>query len=587
MHSLPTESDFDTRFRGRFAVERSPILTEIDVYLRKVVELRTRLNTFTDINQLPTELLAKIFVAYAQDHYQSTICDRTSRSTGPHWIKLAHVCRHWREVALGTPRFWSHVHAQQPRILSALLPLSKSSPLHIDVEVPFYRYDPLSNDPPGWLSASELIGQASHRLQELRCALRLAEFRTLAEKLSHPMPLLEKLVLRSRVYQDEDALQPLHLIPTPGHTPRLRHLELRQLPFTWIDAIFCSGLTTLVVARKAHQYPGLSFGTFEQFLDALQAIAPTLVHLTLEESVPQLQSPTTEPTLPSGGRRSITLSSLQTLRIVCNTNDCVHLMDHLSVNPEATMDLTGREGTGLERLTAILATHFSRSTPLLALRIALSRSTPWVAIRGDENKYKLSEHPDSAYAKFRLTFPQSRMNHRQLLTAVLSSANTLFSNVHTLYLHTDSVEGYHIDWLSLFVCAPLVETLDIVGHPGKGFLEALSNVQEEADSEQGQSPATSVPLNHLRILKLRDARFRSPSWRLGEPSGDSELSDQLIDWAILRCNYGVPLERLELSACTYATAEIVGRVEEVIGEVDWDGWERESTEQEYSDSSDS
>lgn len=91
MHSLPTESDFDTRFRGRFAVERSPILTEIDVYLRKVVELRTRLNTFTDINQLPTELLAKIFVAYAQDHYQSTICDRTSRSTGPHWIKLAHV----------------------------------------------------------------------------------------------------------------------------------------------------------------------------------------------------------------------------------------------------------------------------------------------------------------------------------------------------------------------------------------------------------------------------------------------------------------------------------------------------------------
>ena len=59
MHSLPTESDSDTRFRSRFAAERSPILTEIDVYVRKVVELRTRLNTFTDINQLPTELLAE------------------------------------------------------------------------------------------------------------------------------------------------------------------------------------------------------------------------------------------------------------------------------------------------------------------------------------------------------------------------------------------------------------------------------------------------------------------------------------------------------------------------------------------------
>ncbi|KAM5532811.1 hypothetical protein V8D89_013530 [Ganoderma adspersum] len=260
-------------------------------------------------------------------------------------------------------------------------------------------------------------------------------------------------------------------------------------------------------------------------------------------------------------------------------------MDHLSVNPTATMDLTGKGGTGIERLTAILSTHFSRSMPLLALRIALSRSTSGVAITGDKDKHRLSRHPNSPYARFRLSFPQPGMSDRQLLTAVLSPANALFSNVQALYLHTDSVEGYQIDWLPLFACAPLVEILDIVGHPGKGFLEALSNVQEEA-AKQGQAPATSVPLNHLRMLKLEDARFRSPSWRLGEPitDGPGEFSDQFLHWAILRCNYGAPLERLELSACTHATAELVGRIEEVIEEVDWDGWERESTEQEDSDS---
>ncbi len=573
MHTPAAESNT----RSRFAAERSPILNEIDVHLRKALELKTRLNTFTDINQLPTKLLAKILVAYARDHYQSA----TRQYDSPHWIRLAHVCRHWHDVALETPRFWSYVCVRRPKTLSALLPLSKSSPLHIDIDLPVYRYDS-SDTLPSWVSTTDLIGQESHRLRELCWDSKLSEVRMLAEKLNHPMPLLQKLVLSGRVYlyQEGDIPQPFHLLPTPAHPARLRHLELRHFPFTWTDPIFCSALTTLVLTRKAHWH---AIGTFDQLLDALQAIAPTLVHLKLEEAVPWLQSSTTEPPFASG--RSIVLSSLQTLSVTCNTNDCTHLMDHLSVNPAATMKIKGSGGTGIARLTEILSAHYSRSTPLLALSIVLDPLRAEVTIVGN-NSDKMFEHvkgPDT----IRLSFSHDERGTGQgLLAAVLavSTANTPFSRVRTLHLNTDSRDGFHMNWSTLFAHMPSVEVLDILRHPGEGFFEALSDVQE-ASVEQGQSPGTFVPLNQLCRLKLEDLHLQceSPTY-LCRDDGKVEVFDQLLDWTILRCNYGVPLERLELSACKHLTAKRVESIEEVIAEVDWDGWERESTDEDDSDS---
>ncbi|KAM5532812.1 hypothetical protein V8D89_013531 [Ganoderma adspersum] len=95
-------------------------------------------------------------------------------------------------------------------------------------------------------------------------------------------------------------------------------------------------------------------------------MAPTLVNLTLDQAVPRLRSHTIPP--PPAHGPSIALPSLRTLRILCHANDCVHLMDHLSINPAATMDLTGNSVTDLaaERLVEIVSAHMSRSTPLLA-----------------------------------------------------------------------------------------------------------------------------------------------------------------------------------------------------------------------------
>ncbi|KAI1796767.1 hypothetical protein LXA43DRAFT_1177890 [Ganoderma leucocontextum] len=567
MDSLAAESS-----TSKFVAERSAILGDIDVYLRRIINLKTHLNTFTHINRLPNEVLGQILVVYARDHYRSATRDRDkSGSTSPQWIKLAHVCRHWREVALGTPRFWSHVYVRRLGTFSALLSLSKSSPLHVDLTLQQYSCSDFGT----WISATDLIGQESHRLREFICVANLKQFRTLGEKLSPPMRFLEMLALSESQWgdQDEDDSQPFHILPATGHTPRLRHLELRELPVVWTDPVFCPTLTTLVVTGKADQHAASSIGTgtFEQLLDALQAMAPSLVHLTLENSVPPLQSSTAEPPLPN---RSIALTSLQTMSINCNTNDCVHLMDHLSINPVAKIDVTGSGGSGIQRLVEILSGHVSRSAPLLGLKISFPNraSTSKVTITGYEDtnfRRQVFDSDGGPPLNLTLSIPWTGGAQERPLTAVLKAAHKLFSRVQTLYMYSNVYGGFDVPWLTLFACAQSVQTLDISGHPGTRFFKALCDVRQVKGE---QSSVTCVPLVRLRELKLGDVRFRDSMWRPNEHNA-GKFFHGLLDWVILRCNYGIPLERLRLLQCEYATARDIRRIEQIVVQVEWDQWE--------------
>ncbi|KAK0466620.1 hypothetical protein IW261DRAFT_1407309, partial [Armillaria novae-zelandiae] len=54
--------------------------------------------------RLPSELLADIFIRCSlRDRYSSPLDPH-----GLHWT-LSHVCRKWREVAIGTPQIWSRI----------------------------------------------------------------------------------------------------------------------------------------------------------------------------------------------------------------------------------------------------------------------------------------------------------------------------------------------------------------------------------------------------------------------------------------------------------------------------------------------
>lgn len=99
----------------------------------------------------------------------------------------------------------------------------------------------------------------------------------------------------------------------------------------------------------------------------------------------------------------------------------------------------------------------------------------------------------------------------------------------------------------------------------RGFFKALCDVRRV---QGGQLWATLVPLIRLRELTPDHARFHYSIWNYKRGS-EGDFFDHLLDWAMLRCNYRVPLERLQIQGSKCVTKD-VSRIREVIVEVEWD-----------------
>ena len=547
------------------AAEHSAMSNEIDNYLCKMLTLKTYLNISSHVNNLPSEILAQIFVAYARDHYQSATRHWNKPTfANLQWIKLSHVCRHWRNVAFNAPRFWSHIYVRRPETFCRLLPLSKSSPLYIDLDATETTW---MDGTRAWDSGIELIGQQSHRLRELCYLATSKQVRLLADKLSHPMGLLEKLELSCGISGFPD-IEPLHLLPPGGlgQPPRLHYLAIRHLPVVWTDPVFCSTLTTLIVVGfDSSLNVGTPGGNFEQFLDALQAMAPSLVHLTLEDCVPRIPLAASE-LLPS--IRAIALPRLQHLKLVGITDDCVSLMDRLLMNPAAKLTLMVLGVAGIPHLVEILSAHVSRTTPLLAMRIFFPGIATWaVHVVGQDDV------TDIASIRIDLTLRTSSLDDSldQPFTAVLKAAKTLFSHVKTLYVRSSKESD--MSWQRLFRRTTSLEILDVTQRPGPDFLKALCNVQRKKTVGSSR-PRWHVPLRRLCELRFHDVCFHHPRiWGLRRTGNGPEFFDQLLNWATLRCKYKVPLKRIQISECKYATDWDISRLRKVVVDVKWDGKE--------------
>ncbi|GJE93306.1 F-box protein [Phanerochaete sordida] len=73
----------------------------------EVRALARQMNALTDPGRLPVELLAEVFAnvgAY-----------RPGQRTSDHVLRMSHVCRHWREVALRFPHLWAHLELGRKR----------------------------------------------------------------------------------------------------------------------------------------------------------------------------------------------------------------------------------------------------------------------------------------------------------------------------------------------------------------------------------------------------------------------------------------------------------------------------------------
>ncbi|KAA1473251.1 hypothetical protein DENSPDRAFT_802287 [Dentipellis sp. KUC8613] len=189
-----------------------------------ISSIRQRRNAISPIAVLPPEILGCVFYMLAQQDLPKIGCYYGWRLG---WMDVVRVCRHWREVALSTPRLWSRILTTLgPRWAEVSLALSKSAPIicHIDL----CRFG----------GELDIKGHLGH-IQQLHLRGENDRLQSLINTLTRPAPILQSAEFYCPGWE---------CCSLPGdlfarHAPRLRRLMLSEVVIS--DTRAFTGITHL------------------------------------------------------------------------------------------------------------------------------------------------------------------------------------------------------------------------------------------------------------------------------------------------------------------------------------------------------
>ncbi|KAG2013016.1 hypothetical protein CC2G_009958 [Coprinopsis cinerea AmutBmut pab1-1] len=145
-------------------------------------ELKYRRNEMIHAVQLPSEILSQIFLIVRN------ATSKEGRESGLGWVRIAHVCSHWRMAALDCSSLWGCLSSSYSlESLDAMISRSKGSPLSIYVDAP-------SNcTKAARIAQSKLrkILKQTHRLQHISLTSGSFRLRAMLKRLLAPAPILE------------------------------------------------------------------------------------------------------------------------------------------------------------------------------------------------------------------------------------------------------------------------------------------------------------------------------------------------------------------------------------------------------------
>lgn len=182
-------------------------------------------SSLSPIDRLPTEVVGLIFKSLWR---QTAPHPQLDIETWPWYdaiqpciVRITHVCRRWRAIALDIPMLWSRIDDRVwPRVL-AFLQRSRSVPIAVSICLRSGLVD------------HDLLLKSSHdRLQRLDIRLEEADI-FVASRLDFPVPCLEVFTLQCEKYNSVgEKHQPLLFC---GETPSLRAMALLHVRH-WLPA---------------------------------------------------------------------------------------------------------------------------------------------------------------------------------------------------------------------------------------------------------------------------------------------------------------------------------------------------------------
>ncbi|KAG2132779.1 hypothetical protein DEU56DRAFT_981658 [Suillus clintonianus] len=544
--------------------------TEIDNELLALQD-RMRQNSLSPISSIPPEILGDIFVHLAQ---QTQLLYAPDNPAVLSWLNVGHICRHWREVALGTPELWSAPYLNSSQATEEMLMRSKMAPLKLRTGQR-YRMDCVQKA----LMHIERLQEVSLPFLNGGVTYRcIMEFLNKLSSCSAPQ-------LQSLSLQEEFERTLRIAIPTSFLAPNLRNLQIKCCDLSWASSVL-TGLTVLDIKRLSPE----CLPTLDELISALRRM-PALHTLELEDALPTLPLQTTS--LPRAPRAmNVRLPHLKRLRLVATFLEMANVLARIEL-PESTIlevhlrcrvssfwSANQEWNLSLPVISRALKSCF-KDTPAKSQRVLLAFGHIHV-------RYSTIRNPASwARSIIDTRLDDTRLDSEwaaecpvvldfgflsEMGTAILSDLWQLvpLGNLEALCIEGSFVcwDGFWTDLLGRGAARNLTY-INLRGPPQalKHLLKSLRSRKHSVSRSIGghsqQGPIFSPALSHLVLHNLE---FDSSSANLIRPS---DLLDVLID----RVNGGRGLDRLEIIETSGIFARDVQLLQEVVADVSWDEYE--------------
>ncbi|KAL4246093.1 hypothetical protein ABKN59_003292 [Abortiporus biennis] len=305
----PAELYYDMMSSRTFAT-RDEILEQMDYHRRALIDLAYNLNSFCSVSRLPDELLCRIFEDYR---------DATSKIKPFGFVRISHVCRYWRNLAIRYTPLWSCIKiskwTRSYLKVEEQLKRSGTSPLSVEVD--------MTDVSDKRISCLRTIFNEFERIQHFDFTFDdLAPVNDLlfAQQAKPSILTSIRLSRHSRDHSDDTDVSRFPSWSISYLTKlTTEQFTLRELPYfcrptvRWFDYTFCDIPSHPIVDPNLHDL----FATLKKM--------PTLEYVSIYTQMPE--DALTISTPP----KSLSLPSLKVLSISESTWNIIHILDVLTV----------------------------------------------------------------------------------------------------------------------------------------------------------------------------------------------------------------------------------------------------------------
>ena len=437
----------------------SAIEKEIDATRALITSLLMRRNSLTPVFLLPPELLARIF------HFH-TLAEPPWVGVGLNrlgWIKVTHVCRHWRQVALDHASLWARISGfpMSVKWITEQLSRAKNAPLAIELfDTP--TPETISLIPPHFAHTRELrlYGLTDAHVNGVKeiCGLEAPDLEHFELGLSMSSPMTSDLF--------------------KGKAPKLRSLSLRQVRVPWSSFPRCQLSQLKIVLFDEAPDDAPSHASLNQLIDVLTN-CPNLEVLVLESCLP--------PILCQSHKRTVNLPRLSHLGLAGSSSRVVRFFEtlHLPSSTRLNLDCVAESAFGNDGglILPLVLSHFNRSALVTfrSFQVLINHLDRSLDITASTTAPASALSPSCVFVdggpegnpELTLSFiTHSDFSH---LENVLERACTILPIADLEFLSISAPDSLHsLNWGELFQKCAKVTTIEASGHGTSTLLRTIT-----------------------------------------------------------------------------------------------------------------